>query len=104
MSFLMGLIYPYRVWVASGAVMESSMTKAENADTGGAAKHSGSCGAGHDHSGHGPHDHHASKPKAAVPEGTSYTCPMHPQIRQIGPGNCPICGMALEPEVASLDA
>jgi P-type Cu+ transporter len=26
-----------------------------------------------------------------------YTCPMHPQIRQLGPGNCPICGMALEP-------
>jgi Cu+-exporting ATPase len=44
-----------------------------------------------------------SKPKAAVPEGTVYTCPMHPQIRQAGPGNCPICGMALEPEVASLD-
>ncbi len=39
-----------------------------------------------------------------VPEGTIYTCPMHPQIRQVGPGNCPICGMALEPEVASLDA
>ena len=30
-------------------------------------------------------------------EGVIYTCPMHPQIRQIGPGNCPICGMALEP-------
>ena len=28
---------------------------------------------------------------------TIYTCPMHPQIRQPGPGNCPICGMALEP-------
>src|SRR6266481_9232452 len=45
-----------------------------------------------------------SKPKAASPEGTIYTCPMHPQIRQVGPGACPICGMALEPEVASLDA
>jgi len=45
-----------------------------------------------------------SRPKAAVPEGTIYTCPMHPQIRQAGPGNCPICGMALEPEVASLDS
>src|SRR3954469_13938147 len=32
-----------------------------------------------------------------VPEGTIYTCPMHPQIRQVGPGVCPICGMALEP-------
>ncbi|MFZ3181989.1 MAG: heavy metal-binding domain-containing protein, partial [Methylocystis silviterrae] len=32
-----------------------------------------------------------------------YTCPMHPQIRQIGPGNCPICGMTLEPLVASTE-
>nr|WP_246035112.1 copper-translocating P-type ATPase [Rhizobium rosettiformans] len=32
-----------------------------------------------------------------------YTCPMHPQIRQTEPGNCPICGMALEPEVATLE-
>jgi Cu+-exporting ATPase len=45
-----------------------------------------------------------SRPKAAAPEGAIYTCPMHPQIRQVGPGSCPICGMALEPEVASLDA
>ena len=36
---------------------------------------------------------------APVPEGTIYTCPMHSQIRQIGPGACPICGMALEPAV-----
>ena len=34
---------------------------------------------------------------APAPEGAIYTCPMHPQIRQIGPGSCPICGMALEP-------
>src|SRR5438270_427405 len=33
----------------------------------------------------------------AVPEGTTYTCPMHPEVRQVGPGACPICGMALEP-------
>ena len=39
-----------------------------------------------------------------VPEGTIYTCPMHPEIRQLGPGPCPICGMALEPEIVSLDA
>jgi Cu+-exporting ATPase len=31
-------------------------------------------------------------------QGTIYTCPMHPQIRQSAPGSCPICGMALEPE------
>ena len=35
---------------------------------------------------------------ADIGAGTIYTCPMHPQIRQAGPGNCPICGMALEPE------
>ncbi|HSJ40016.1 MAG TPA: YHS domain-containing protein, partial [Xanthobacteraceae bacterium] len=38
-----------------------------------------------------------------VAEGTIYTCPMHPQIRQVGPGSCPICGMALEPELAGSD-
>ena len=38
-----------------------------------------------------------------VPEGTIYTCPMHPEIRQVGPGSCPICGMALEPETVSLE-
>jgi Cu+-exporting ATPase len=32
-----------------------------------------------------------------------HTCPMHPQVRQAGPGSCPICGMALEPEVPSAD-
>jgi Cu+-exporting ATPase len=43
---------------------------------------------------------HAAPP---VPAGTTYTCPMHPQIRQDHPGNCPICGMALEPEMPSLE-
>ncbi len=43
----------------------------------------------------------AGKAVETVPEGTVYTCPMHPEIRQIGPGSCPICGMALEPEMAS---
>ena len=38
-----------------------------------------------------------------VPEGTIYTCPMHPEIRQPGPGSCPICGMALEPETVTLN-
>lgn len=37
------------------------------------------------------------------PEGTSYTCPMHPEIRQNHPGHCPKCGMALEPIVPALD-
>ena len=45
--------------------------------------------------------------KPAVPPaaaGTIYTCPMHPQIRQSGPGSCPICGMALEPEMVTADS
>jgi Cu+-exporting ATPase len=40
---------------------------------------------------------------ASLPEGTIYTCPMHPDVRQIGPGSCPICGMALEPELGGAD-
>lgn len=39
-----------------------------------------------------------------APAGATYTCPMHPQIRQDGPGSCPICGMALEPELVSAQA
>ena len=40
---------------------------------------------------------------ANAPEGTIYTCPMHPEIREPKPGNCPICGMALEPLMPSLE-
>jgi Cu+-exporting ATPase len=47
--------------------------------------------------------HGATGPTEALPEGTIYTCPMHPEIRQIGPGSCPICGMALEPEAGGAD-
>jgi Cu+-exporting ATPase len=43
------------------------------------------------------------QPESAAPAGAIYTCPMHPEIRQVGPGSCPICGMALEPEQVSLD-
>jgi Cu+-exporting ATPase len=44
-------------------------------------------------------------PREAEPviEGAIYTCPMHPEIRQVGPGTCPICGMALEAELATAD-
>jgi len=45
-----------------------------------------------------------ASPSVPVPEGTIYTCPMHPEIRQEGPGSCPICGMALEPEIATADS
>lgn len=39
-----------------------------------------------------------------MPEGTIYTCPMHPEIRTDKPGPCPICGMALEPLLITADA
>ena len=42
-------------------------------------------------------------PLAPINAGVIYTCPMHPQIRQVGPGNCPICGMMLEPVKATAD-
>jgi len=50
------------------------------------------CDHRHSHA-EGPRDDSQSVGAAAI-----YTCPMHPEIRQNGPGNCPICGMALEPE------
>ncbi len=46
----------------------------------------------------------SSSPVSAPPtnaQGTEYTCPMHPEVRQIGPGACPKCGMALEPTEAT---
>jgi P-type Cu+ transporter len=48
--------------------------------------------------------HKDQKPPVAVPEGTIYTCPMHPEVRQVGPGSCPICGMALEPLLATAES
>ena len=55
----------------------------------------------HGHSAHGQVE--PSKPQPPNAEEIEYTCPMHPQIVQLGPGTCPICGMALEPKVVSLD-
>ncbi|MEL0108342.1 MAG: heavy metal translocating P-type ATPase [Rhodospirillaceae bacterium] len=43
---------------------------------------------------------HKEQQKTPVKEGTLYTCPMHPEIVQEGPGTCPLCGMALEPKDA----
>ncbi len=42
-------------------------------------------------------------PAPAAPAGTIYTCPMHPAVQQPQPGNCPICGMSLEPMLPSLE-
>lgn len=86
-------------------------------------QHAGDSGehAPHDHSAHGhgahahgdhaAHAHHGRGGHAAetLAPGHSpaapgeYTCPMHPQIRQPGPGSCPLCGMALEPVMATAD-
>jgi len=44
------------------------------------------------------------EPVKTAPTGGQYTCPMHPEIVRDGPGSCPICGMALEPMMPSLDA
>ncbi len=70
--------------------------------------------AGHEHAGHEHADHehgghgHRRPSRAVTPPGdqsqVEYTCPMHPQIRQLGPGSCPICGMALEPAVVTADS
>ena len=48
------------------------------------------------------HGHHA-KASVDAPAGTIFLCPMHLEIRQVGPGTCPICGMALEPEIMTGD-
>jgi Cu+-exporting ATPase len=50
-------------------------------------------------------ERYAGQPKLAevAAAGTIFTCPMHPEIRQVGPGTCPICGMTLEPERAGLE-
>ena len=45
-----------------------------------------------------------SQPLEPPSAGAIYTCPMHPEIRQIGPGNCPICGMALEPVLVTTES
>ena len=61
------------------------------------------------HAGHTHHAEHATPPASASPPPAApiddrvYTCPMHPEVRQVGPGTCPKCGMALEPVTATAD-
>ncbi len=58
----------------------------------------------HHHDLHPGDDGHSDAARLAdLPAGTIYTCPMHPEIRQDHPGNCPKCGMTLEPLMPSLD-
>ncbi|MDI1252803.1 heavy metal translocating P-type ATPase [Thermomonas sp.] len=77
---------------------------------GGSAEHEGTtyhfCSAGcHSKFIAHPQQYLGDKPAPPVeaPAGAMYTCPMHPQIRQDHPGICPICGMALEPEMPSME-
>ena len=57
-----------------------------------------------DEKAHACHSNEANKPSPAkAAPGAIYTCPMHPEIRQLGAGTCPICGMALEPVMPSDD-
>ena len=51
-----------------------------------------------------PEPHAETGPKSAADERAIFTCPMHPEVRQVGPGSCPICGMALEPLEVGVDA
>ncbi|WP_137823198.1 heavy metal translocating P-type ATPase [Pseudomonas sp. D(2018)] len=67
------------------------------------ARYTGATG-NHAHAGHGHANH--GQPAVAKPAGAGvaeYTCPMHPQFRQPGPGSCPICGMTLEPVIPELE-
>jgi Cu+-exporting ATPase len=71
------------------------MAHASSAD-----KQTGCCSADSHHHGQVPGPKSSPPPPA---EGVIFTCPMHLQIRQVGPGVCPICGMALEPELPAAD-
>ncbi len=57
-----------------------------------------------EHAHHHGHSQSRDTITGPVPQGTVWTCPMHPEIRRDGPGSCPICGMALEPLVATADS
>jgi YHS domain-containing protein len=55
------------------------------------------------HHGHNGAGGQLTAPTPGAGEAVEYTCPMHPEIRQNGPGACPICGMALEPVIVTAD-
>jgi Cu+-exporting ATPase len=76
---------------------EADMQETRSAGAHGAHHHH------HEHR-HGPEpDRDELAPSAPGSPGTVYVCPMHPQVRRDAPGHCPICGMALEPELPSLE-
>src|SRR5262249_25433515 len=98
MSLRMRAIYPHRVSVATprGTAHGERLEPLSTTDHPSAAADDALM---HDHSHHAGARSPATSPP--TPDGTIYTYPMHPQIRQVGPGVCPICGMALEPELAA---
>ena len=57
----------------------------------------------HNHAATNLTDRSVSTASVAPDPEAEYTCPMHPEIRQKGPGSCPICGMALEPVTVTLE-
>ena len=59
----------------------------------GCGSHISHGGCGTHHGKHAGHDEHG-----AASDSATYTCPMHPEVRQPSPGACPKCGMTLEPE------
>ena len=76
-------------------IQNDDMTRGHCADTTRAPDGGGCCGG---------HAHAAPAAPLRASNGVEYTCPMHPQVRRNGPGSCPICGMALEPLVATADS
>jgi Cu+-exporting ATPase len=86
-------------FIASPAQYASKATPPSGVDHGGHAHH-----AGHHHHGDAvTHAHQPATAAAAVTNNTIYTCPMHPEVRQDHPGNCPKCGMTLEPLLPELE-
>lgn len=97
--------------VRNGALMPASAHERHHAAEGTHVMPDGTVmkDAEHEHASqaHHVHKHHGNAPPPAGAKGppgqVEYTCPMHPQVRKMGPGSCPICGMALEPVVATAD-
>lgn len=87
--------------MSDGTVMDGQAHCSGHAHHRGQDAHSAH--AHHDHSGHGHPAAAVKAPGKGDQSQVEYTCPMHPQVRQMGPGSCPICGMALEPVLATAE-
>lgn len=85
-----------KLWTLLQKLKKENFNKKVNMDQ--KAEHSNCCHHEHNHKNHSHHDSH--KENASADPSAIYTCPMHPEVRQVGPGSCPKCGMALEPLIA----